>query len=120
MTNRFSLTLDSGAEFTIDAEDSGRTWNGFPVPILTAEQAAVVAETIGDPYMVTGEASGLTWSKSPMPTRRDLMADRDAALKAGDIATFQALTVQIAALPMKGVRKLTPNDIARYAAHRAS
>ena len=48
--------------------------------------------------------------------RRDLMAQRDAALKAGDIAAFQALTVKIAALPLKGVPALTPRDIAKYVA----
>jgi len=53
-------------------------------------------------------------------TRRDLMTRRDAALAAGDIATFQALTAQIAQLPMKGVEELTPKDIARYAARHSS
>lgn len=53
-------------------------------------------------------------------TRRDLMTRRDAALAAGDIATFQALTLQIAQLPLKGVTPLTKRDIARYNAHRAS
>jgi hypothetical protein len=53
-------------------------------------------------------------------TRRDLMAQRDAALKAGDMATFQALTVKIAALPMKGVKPLTARDIAKYAKRQAS
>ena len=47
-------------------------------------------------------------------TRRDLMARRDAALKAGDIATFQALTTEIARLPLKGVPELTPKDIERW------
>lgn len=49
-------------------------------------------------------------------TRRDLMARRDAALKAGDIATFQRLTAEIAALPMQGVPALTDKDIDRYVA----
>ncbi len=46
-------------------------------------------------------------------TKRDLMTQRDAALKAGDIATFQRLTKQIADLPMKGVPTLTPNTVPR-------
>ncbi len=46
--------------------------------------------------------------------RRDLMTRRDAALAAGDLATFQELTRQIAALPLKGVPELTPKDIQRY------
>jgi hypothetical protein len=49
-------------------------------------------------------------------TRRDLMTRRDAALKAGDHATFQALTVEISKLPMKGVPELTQRDIDRYVA----
>lgn len=44
------------------------------------------------------------------------MTRRDAALAAGDYATFQALTAEIARLPLKGVPDLTPNDIARYVA----
>jgi hypothetical protein len=48
--------------------------------------------------------------------RRDLMTRRDAALKAGDIALFQSLTVQIAALPLAGVPALTQKDIDRYVA----
>ncbi len=51
--------------------------------------------------------------------RRELMARRDAALKAGDIPSFQRLTTEIAALPMKGVAPLTQKDIDRYAAHKA-
>lgn len=50
--------------------------------------------------------------------RRDLMTRRDAALKAGDIAQFQALTAQIAALPLAGVPALTQKDIASYNADR--
>ena len=52
-------------------------------------------------------------------TRRDLMDQRQAALAAGDIATFQALTTQIAALPLKGVAPLTAKDIAKWNAHGA-
>lgn len=47
--------------------------------------------------------------------RRELMAQRDAALAAGDHATFHALTIQLAKLPMKGVPELTVKDIAKYA-----
>lgn len=50
-----------------------------------------------------------------MPTkRRELMAERDVALKNGDIATFQRLTRQIAELPMNGIAPLTKRDIDRY------
>lgn len=48
-------------------------------------------------------------------TRRALMIERDAALARGDIATFQALTIKIAQLPLDGVRPLTKRDIERYA-----
>jgi hypothetical protein len=48
--------------------------------------------------------------------RRELMARRDAALKARDIPTFQALTKQIADLPLKGVAQLTDKNIADYVA----
>jgi hypothetical protein len=48
--------------------------------------------------------------------RRDMMTRRDAALKAGDIALFQSLTTQIAALPLAGVPALTQKDIDRYVA----
>lgn len=46
--------------------------------------------------------------------RRQLMAARDIALRTGDIPAYQRLTVQIAALPMPGVRPLTQRDITRY------
>lgn len=48
--------------------------------------------------------------------RRDLMAQRDAALSAGDIARFHALTAQIAELPVAGVPRLTDADKARWSA----
>ena len=47
-------------------------------------------------------------------TRRDLMAQRDAAMAARDFTTANALTRQIANLPLRGVPELTPKDIARY------
>lgn len=47
--------------------------------------------------------------------RRELMRQRDEALKSGDIARFQKLTTRIAALPMRGVPALTKRDIDRYA-----
>lgn len=53
-------------------------------------------------------------------TRRDLMTRRDAALAAGDHATFQRLTTEIANLPLKGVAPLTKKDIAKYAKSHAS
>lgn len=59
MEQTFSLTLESG-DFTIRAADSGRTWNGYAVPLLTAEQAAQVADAIGEPVQA-GESAGLTW-----------------------------------------------------------
>ena len=52
--------------------------------------------------------------------RRELMARRDAALKAGDVATFQALTTEISKLPMKGVPELTQKDIDRWNKRHAS
>jgi hypothetical protein len=52
--------------------------------------------------------------------RRNLMTERDAALKAGDIARFHELTRQIAALPMKGVKPLTQQDIDRWNKAHAS
>jgi len=44
------------------------------------------------------------------------MAERDKALAAKDYARFQALTLQIAKLPMKGIKPLTRADIARFTA----
>ncbi len=48
-------------------------------------------------------------------TKRELMTRRDQALKAGDIALFQALTLQIATLPLQGMTPLTQKDIDKYA-----
>ena len=53
-------------------------------------------------------------------TRRDLMTRRDAALAAGDHATFQALTLELTRLPMQGVPALTQKDIDRYAHAKTS
>lgn len=50
----------------------------------------------------------------PRHARRELMDARQRALAAGDLATFQQLTIQIAALPLPGLPALTPADIARY------
>lgn len=47
-------------------------------------------------------------------TRRELMAERDAALAAGDVARFQELTKRIAELPLPGVKPLTRRDIERF------
>ena len=46
--------------------------------------------------------------------RRALMKARDAALAARDLKRFQLLTVEIAALPMKGIPAPTAKSIARY------
>jgi hypothetical protein len=54
----------------------------------------------------------------PRTIRRDLMTRRDAALAAGDIATYQALTAEIAKLPLPGVKPLTPQDIDRWNQNR--
>ena len=54
---------------------------------------------------------------TPTNTRRSLMDARSAALRDGDIATFQRLTRQIADLPLRGVSPLTQRDIDRYAKH---
>lgn len=53
-------------------------------------------------------------------TRRTLMTERDAALAAGDMARFQALTTELSKLPMKGVPELTPSDITRWNKRYAS
>jgi len=47
-------------------------------------------------------------------TRRQLMSERDKAIAAGDFQTANALTKQIADLPMKGVPALTARDVDRY------
>ena len=53
---------------------------------------------------------------TPRTARRELMARRDAALAAGNIAEFQRLTTEIAALPLPGVAPLTQRDMDRYRA----
>ena len=50
-----------------------------------------------------------------MDDRYRLMQQRQAAVEAKDWARFQALTSQLAALPMRGVPPLTQRDIDRYA-----
>jgi len=62
-TRTYSLTLDNGSDLTITAEDAGRTWNGWAVPILTTEQAATVGRAIGE-SLTAGPADGLTWERS--------------------------------------------------------
>jgi len=57
---------------------------------------------------------------NPRHIRRELMTRRDAALAAGDIAQFQALTTQIAGLPMPGVAPLTAKDIERWNKRRGA
>lgn len=58
----FRLTLDTDVELVIRAEDSGRTWNGYAVPILTAEQAAIVGVATLD-HLDAGPCEGLTWER---------------------------------------------------------
>jgi hypothetical protein len=60
----FTLTIGPDVALTIRAEDSGRIWNGFAVPILTAEQAAIVGAAIGEP-LTAGPSEGLTWEAQP-------------------------------------------------------
>ena len=55
-----------------------------------------------------------TTQATEIAARRELSRRRSLALAAGDIATFQRLTVEMAALPMQGVPKLTAKDITRY------
>lgn len=57
---------------------------------------------------------------NPRVLRRELMARRDAALAAGDIAQYQSLTTQIAALPMPGIPVLTKKDIERWNARNGN
>lgn len=49
-----------------------------------------------------------------LAAKKPLIAERNAALAAGDIARFQAITLQIALMPMTGVRPLTQRDIDKY------
>lgn len=56
----------------------------------------------------------------PLTLRRRLMAERDAALAAGNHARFQELTTELSNLPLNGVPELTPKDIARWNKSHAS
>jgi hypothetical protein len=64
MKRVFILTVAAGAELSIVAEDSGQTWNGYPVPVLTAEQAAIVSAATLD-HIEPGPCAGLTWERAP-------------------------------------------------------
>lgn len=57
----FTLTIGRDVELTVMAEDSHRMWNGFAVPILTADQAAIVGAAINEPNLAAGESDGLQW-----------------------------------------------------------
>src|SRR5665213_2613010 len=57
----FSLTMGVNVELRIVSVDSGKTWNGYAVPILTAAQAEAVGFALGEPYIVAGESAGLAW-----------------------------------------------------------
>ena len=65
MTRCFTLPLGNGVELRVWAEDSGRTWNGFAAPILTAAQAIIVGDALHVPDFIAGESSGLTWEIDP-------------------------------------------------------
>jgi hypothetical protein len=66
MTQTFTLPIGTGIELHLLAEDSGRTWNGYAVPILTDQQAATVGAAIGEADLQAGESDGLQWEiKSP-------------------------------------------------------
>jgi hypothetical protein len=56
----FTLTVGPDMELNVLADNSGRLWNGFPVPILTAEQAEIVGRALGE-TLTAGPADGLTW-----------------------------------------------------------
>lgn len=59
--HQFSLSIGVDIAITIQAEDSGRTWNGHAVPVLTDDQAAIIGAAIGEPDMAAGESDGLSW-----------------------------------------------------------
>lgn len=56
----FTLTIGPDVELNVVAEDSGRMWNGYAVPVLTREQADVVGAAICD-HLDVGPSEGLTW-----------------------------------------------------------
>ena len=56
----------------------------------------------------------------PNQIRRQLMAERQDAVVAGDWARMNALTKRIADLPMPGVPALTQRDIDKYRKGRAA
>lgn len=58
---KFSLTIGTDVELVVVARHSGRKWNGFDVPVLTADQAALVGTAIGESDSAAGESDGLQW-----------------------------------------------------------
>lgn len=60
----FTLSIGPEIELKITAPNSGRTWNGHAVPILSAEQAAIIGPAIGEPDLQAGESDGLTWTRA--------------------------------------------------------
>lgn len=61
MTQTFTLPMGTGIEIRILAEDSGRKWNGYAVPVLTQQQADVVGYALGEKDWLAGESDGLQW-----------------------------------------------------------
>ncbi len=57
----FTLTLAADVDLVVRAEDAGRLWNGWAVPILTDEQAAFVGVALGEPELKAGPCDGLCW-----------------------------------------------------------
>lgn len=61
-TATFALTNEHGETLQLRALDTGRTWNGFPVPLLSQLQAQIIGLFIGED-MNAGPADGLTWAR---------------------------------------------------------
>jgi hypothetical protein len=64
---RFQLgeASDPCGYIIVHAPDSGRTWNGFAVPVLTAVQAVFVARFVHEPPIPAGPSEGLQWARLP-------------------------------------------------------
>lgn len=65
MRARFQLGNDGDpcGYIIIHAPDSGRTWNGYAVPVLTDAQAAFVARFANETPIPAGPSDGLTWHR---------------------------------------------------------
>lgn len=61
MTQTFTLTIAAGVVVHVLAEDGGRTWNGYAVPVLNAQQATLVGQMLGEHDWLPGESDGLCW-----------------------------------------------------------